>query len=84
MANSAKKGYMGSTEPQAREVVEGIKKRQPKKKVAKKSKLSPTKQTAKTPAGVAKSKAQGKKELTALRKKQQARVKAAQAKQKRK
>ena len=60
MAKAAKRGYMGSTEPQARKVVEGIKKRQ-KKKVApkKKSRLSPTKQTAKTPAGVMKSKAQG-------------------------
>ena len=40
-----KRGYMGSTEPQAREVMEGIKKRT-KKKVAKKKRMSPVKPTA--------------------------------------
>jgi hypothetical protein len=48
------------------------KKAAPKKKVRK---LDPTKPTARSPKGIQKSKAQGKRELEALRKKQAARVK---------
>lgn len=76
-----RRGYFGTTEPQAREVVEGIKKRT-KKKVAKKKTMNPTKPTAKSPKGVQKSKAQGELERAALRKKQQERIKAAKTKKK--
>ncbi len=74
---------MGSTEPQAREVMEGIKKRT-KKKVAKKKRMSPVKPTAKSPKGVRKTKAQGERERAALRKKQRERVAAAKKKAKKK
>ena len=73
--------YMGSTEPQARRVLEGIKP-PPKKKAVKKKRLNPTKPTAKSPKGVQKSKAQADKERAALRKKQRARVAAAKRKKK--
>lgn len=74
MAKTGRRTYMRSTEPEARKVVEGIKKRTTKKKVAKKKTLNPTKPTAKSPKGVQKSKAQGERERAALRKKQRERI----------
>ena len=65
---------MRSTEPQARKVAEGIKKRTSKKKVAKKKGLNPTKPTAKSPPGIRKTKEQGEAELRKLREKQRKRV----------
>lgn len=78
----ATRRYAGSTEPQARKVLEGIESRRKKKKAPKKKKLSPTKPTARTPKGVQKSKAQGAKEREALRRKQRERVAAAKKKRK--
>jgi hypothetical protein len=52
----------------------GTRKSPTKPKAKPKSKLSPTKPTAKTPRGVQKTKAQGQKELNALRAKQRART----------
>lgn len=80
MAAKKKGGYYKSTEPQARRVVEGIKKRTGKKKAPKKKTLNPTKPTARSPKGVRKTPAQGAKEREALRKKQRERIKAAQKK----
>jgi len=82
MKKSSKRGYIGSTEPAARKVVDQMqtgKKKVAKKKAAKR--LDPTKPTARSPAGVQKSPSQGRQSLYEARQRQQSKVQTAKKKQ---